>query len=151
MSGTESVTSLALDEIRRCVFYTRLRRLWGSVIAGMSTISVPMFHAEFWSTRIDLFVFSEIICRFELDSQSEVAIVSDFEGIGMSPSEFIESIEGCQWESNKAINVVLVHLLGRLIAKSAIDNNSDLDTGRVLRHHVFVRDRVQAAIRRVSE
>jgi hypothetical protein len=57
------------------------------MIAGMSTISVPMFHAEFRSMKIELFVFGEIVCRAEFDSQSEVVIVNDFRGIGMSPSE----------------------------------------------------------------
>jgi hypothetical protein len=31
------------------------------VIAGMSTISVPMFHAGFRSAKIGLFVFGEIV------------------------------------------------------------------------------------------
>jgi hypothetical protein len=87
---------------------------------------MPMFHAEFRSTKIELLFFGEIVCRVELDSQSGVAIVSDFGGIVMSPSEFIESIESCQCERNEAIRVVFVHLLGRLIVESAIDNNSDL-------------------------
>jgi hypothetical protein len=85
-----------------------------------------MFHAEFRSAKIELFLFGEILCRIELDSQSEVAIVSDFRGIGMSPSEFIESIKGCQYERNEAIRAVFVHSLGRLIVESAIDNNSDV-------------------------
>jgi hypothetical protein len=55
-----------------------------------------------------------------------VAIVSNFRGIGMSPSEFIESIEGCQCERNEPIRVVFVHSLVRLIVKPAINNNSDL-------------------------
>jgi hypothetical protein len=33
----------------------------------MNMISVSMFHAEFRSTKIELLVFSEIICRVELD------------------------------------------------------------------------------------
>jgi hypothetical protein len=74
-----------------------------------------MFHAEFRSPKIELFLFGEIVCRLELDSQPEVAIVSDFGGIGMSPSEFIESIESCQCERNEAIRVVFVPWLGRLI------------------------------------
>jgi hypothetical protein len=44
----------------------------------------------------------------------------------MSPSEFIESIEGCQRERNEAIRAVFVHSLRRLIVESAINNNSDL-------------------------
>jgi hypothetical protein len=92
----------------------------------MSTISVPMFYAEFRSTKIELFLFGEIVCPVEFDSQSGAAIMSDFGGVGMSPAEFIESIEGCQCECNEAIRGVFVHSLRRLIIKSAIDNNSDL-------------------------
>jgi hypothetical protein len=39
----------------------------GSVIAGIRTISVPIFHAEFRSIKIELFVFGEIVCRVALD------------------------------------------------------------------------------------
>jgi hypothetical protein len=93
---------------------------------GMSTIFVPMFHAEFRSMKIELFLFGEIACRVKFDLQSGVAIVSDFGGIGMSPSEFIESIESCQCDRNEAIRVVFVPLLRRVIVESAINNNSDL-------------------------
>jgi len=53
ISRTESVTDLILDEIRRCVFSMRHRPLWGSVIVGMSTISAPIFRAEFRSITIE--------------------------------------------------------------------------------------------------
>jgi hypothetical protein len=47
--------------------------------------------------------------------------MSDFGGIERYPSEFVESIEGCQCERNEAIKVVFLHSLRRLIV-----NDSDL-------------------------
>jgi hypothetical protein len=120
MSGTEFATQHVLSEIRCLAFYTRLRRLWRSVVAGVSTVASDSLYAEFQPVMIELFVFRAIACRIELDSQTGVPIVTDFGGMGMAPSAFVESIEGCECQRNEAVVTLFMHSLARLILSSAV-------------------------------
>lgn len=123
LTSNRSHLESVISEIRISTYFTRLEKIWGLINQSLTTISWKhQFRGEFIeSTKcIEIFLFDYIVMRIKIESDTGNIDINTFGGIGMNPSDFITSIEGCECQRNEAIKIVFLHSLSRILFNDII-------------------------------
>ena len=118
LTSNRSYIESIISKIRMYTYFTRLSKIWGLINQGLSTISWKhQFRGEFIESSecIEIYLFNYIVMRIKIESTTGNIDINTFGGIGMEPTDFITSIEGCECQRNEAIKIVFHHSLSKIL------------------------------------